>query len=556
MVPPDRQRAGLAASRTGGSGASSSARAPFAGRPPRPRPAYRRRSPAAPVTPTFAASLPPPSRRPGHPAAGGDGHRQLAASALDAAGASTSASTGRFPTRSSRPPPTTPCASRSRPSGAPASTSLTDGEQRRDNYASFVGARLDNCQLIPLTDLLPYVDHPEEFRAQLDQLDVPAERGAPPGRLRSARPFAAARGARARLSCAGPGAGRRRSRSPCPGPYLLARTMWMECISDRAYASREALADDLVRVLREEIALPPRRRRGAGPARRAGADRGRPTVTRAAAAGRFMCGALGESGEPRRRARVRGGPAAVGSPRACPASAWRSTSAAATGRPTRRAALARRLGAAPRLPRRRAGRHAAPRDGHAARRRRGRARRPARDKRIGVGVVNQKLERVETVDEILARVEPRDRAVRRRPACSSSPTAASPPSATTRSRPPRSPRPSSARSPRRPPCFAMKGARHGSRRPRRPSLTAALSRASSRGATAGVHLHRGPRARKKVRAWLTMPQEDREPDGEEPQDRFAVPVSHREGLGRQHASSTSRSRIPPEGVRGRARRSA
>jgi 5-methyltetrahydropteroyltriglutamate--homocysteine methyltransferase len=32
---------------------------------------------------------------------------------------------------------------------------VTDGEQRRDNYASFVGARLDNCQLIPLTDLLP-----------------------------------------------------------------------------------------------------------------------------------------------------------------------------------------------------------------------------------------------------------------------------------------------------------------------------------------------------------------------------------------------------------------
>ena len=32
---------------------------------------------------------------------------------------------------------------------------VTDGEQRRDNYASFVGGRLDNCQLIPLTDLLP-----------------------------------------------------------------------------------------------------------------------------------------------------------------------------------------------------------------------------------------------------------------------------------------------------------------------------------------------------------------------------------------------------------------
>lgn len=40
---------------------------------------------------------------------------------------------------------------------------MTDGEQRRDSYASFVATRLDNCQLIPLTDLLPLVDHPEEF---------------------------------------------------------------------------------------------------------------------------------------------------------------------------------------------------------------------------------------------------------------------------------------------------------------------------------------------------------------------------------------------------------
>ena len=39
-----------------------------------------------------------------------------------------------------------------------------------------------------------------------------------------------------------------------PGPYLLTRTMWMECISDRAYDNREALAVDIVRVLREEIA--------------------------------------------------------------------------------------------------------------------------------------------------------------------------------------------------------------------------------------------------------------------------------------------------------------
>jgi 5-methyltetrahydropteroyltriglutamate--homocysteine methyltransferase len=51
---------------------------------------------------------------------------------------------------------------------------VTDGEQRRDSYASFVGGILDNCQLIPLTDLLPLVDHPEEFERELRALDVPA----------------------------------------------------------------------------------------------------------------------------------------------------------------------------------------------------------------------------------------------------------------------------------------------------------------------------------------------------------------------------------------------
>ena len=50
---------------------------------------------------------------------------------------------------------------------------VTDGEQRRDNYASFVGGRLDNCQLIPLTDLLPLVDDPEQFEREMRSLDVP-----------------------------------------------------------------------------------------------------------------------------------------------------------------------------------------------------------------------------------------------------------------------------------------------------------------------------------------------------------------------------------------------
>src|SRR5438046_9700096 len=51
---------------------------------------------------------------------------------------------------------------------------VTDGEQRRDNYASFVGGLLENCELIPLTDLLPLDDDPEKFEKELESLDVPA----------------------------------------------------------------------------------------------------------------------------------------------------------------------------------------------------------------------------------------------------------------------------------------------------------------------------------------------------------------------------------------------
>lgn len=127
---------------------------------------------------------------------------------------------------------------------------VTDGEQRRDNYAAFVGGLLDNCQLIPITDLLPYVDDPETFERELAALDVPAgdiRHPAPYGPLGRSRPFALHEAAFASSITDRP------VKVALPGPYLLTRTMWMECISDRAYADREHLAADLVRVLREEL---------------------------------------------------------------------------------------------------------------------------------------------------------------------------------------------------------------------------------------------------------------------------------------------------------------
>src|SRR4030095_4093682 len=108
---------------------------------------------------------------------------------------------------------------------------------RRDNYASFVGGRLDNCQLIPLTDLLPLVDDPEKLEREMRSLDVPAAEGRHPalfGPLGRSRPLAGHEYAFARTLTDRP------VKVALPGPYLLPRLMWLGGGSgSRVRASRE-----------------------------------------------------------------------------------------------------------------------------------------------------------------------------------------------------------------------------------------------------------------------------------------------------------------------------
>jgi 5-methyltetrahydropteroyltriglutamate--homocysteine methyltransferase len=102
-----------------------------------------------------------------------------------------------------------------------------------------------------LTDLLPLVDDPQAFEQELRALDVPAGEVRHPavfGPLGRSAPIAVHEVDFARRLTTRP------VKVALPGPYLLMRSMWMECISDRAYANREALARDIVRVLREELA--------------------------------------------------------------------------------------------------------------------------------------------------------------------------------------------------------------------------------------------------------------------------------------------------------------
>ena len=277
---------------------------------------------------------------------------------------------------------------------------VTDGEQRRDNYASAVAARLDNCQLIPVTDLLPYVTDPDHFAEELRALDVPADRVRHPavfGRISRTK------------SLAGPELDFARSvtdrpvKVALPGPYLLTRTMWLECVSEKAYPDRESLARDVVTVLRAE----------AEDLLAAGAaivQFDEPVLTevvfsRPAAARRsFMCGALGDRREPEEelgfagsliRAVIDGLPRERVALHVCRGNWSRDESVALTGAYTPLVPLLATLPVGAFFLE-----LATPRAGDLA---------PLADLptscRIGVGVVNQKLDRVESVEEIVAKAE-------------------------------------------------------------------------------------------------------------------------------------------------------
>ena len=127
---------------------------------------------------------------------------------------------------------------------------VTDGEQRRDSYASFVGSRLANCQLIPISDLLPYVDDPEKFAEELKALDVQGSEIHHPavlGPISRSKPLVLHELQYLQSI----------SHKPCkvalPGPYLLTRTLWLECLSEKIYQTREELASAVIKILREEI---------------------------------------------------------------------------------------------------------------------------------------------------------------------------------------------------------------------------------------------------------------------------------------------------------------
>ena len=126
---------------------------------------------------------------------------------------------------------------------------LSDGEQRRDNFYSYVVGKIAGMQLMKVSELLDYAKDRARLEETLRALDVPA--------FAIKSPIVTEKiAAKEGLSLDELAFVKRHTdraiKIPLPGPYMLTRSSWFEGLSDKVYPSPEDLARDVVTILREE----------------------------------------------------------------------------------------------------------------------------------------------------------------------------------------------------------------------------------------------------------------------------------------------------------------
>jgi 5-methyltetrahydropteroyltriglutamate--homocysteine methyltransferase len=127
---------------------------------------------------------------------------------------------------------------------------VVDGEQRRDNFYSFVTEKLAGTQLMSLAEMLDTVEDKSGFEEMLDTLDVPASAIRNPtcvGRLARREPLAVEDMRFVQQLTDKP------VKVTLPGPYLLTRSMWVGAFTGKAYPDKTVMGEDVVRILRDEL---------------------------------------------------------------------------------------------------------------------------------------------------------------------------------------------------------------------------------------------------------------------------------------------------------------
>ena len=128
---------------------------------------------------------------------------------------------------------------------------VSDGEQRRDNFYSFITECIDGIRLMTLAEMLDYVEDKAAFEQLLSALDVPAFALKNPvvdGKLKRISPLVLDDFLFTKEHTTNP------IKVTLPGPYLLTRSMWVKKLSYQFYPDKESLGNDVVGVLQQELA--------------------------------------------------------------------------------------------------------------------------------------------------------------------------------------------------------------------------------------------------------------------------------------------------------------
>ena len=129
---------------------------------------------------------------------------------------------------------------------------ITDGEQRRDSFYSFVADKLDGIKLMSMAELMDYIKDKSRYEQMLRARDVPAFAIKTPvvvDKVTRKRPIALDELRFLRKHT------KKKIKVSLPGPYMLTRASWIEPLSKKGYSSRYELGKEYVRLLREELTM-------------------------------------------------------------------------------------------------------------------------------------------------------------------------------------------------------------------------------------------------------------------------------------------------------------
>ena len=127
---------------------------------------------------------------------------------------------------------------------------ITSGELNRDNYVSFIAERLEGVSMMSMADMFDYIEDKQGFEQILDILDVPAisiKNAICTGKIKYNKPLVADEMIELKKITS------KKIKATLPGPYLMTRSMWLPALSKQYYDNKDALGEDVIKVLKQEI---------------------------------------------------------------------------------------------------------------------------------------------------------------------------------------------------------------------------------------------------------------------------------------------------------------